>query len=210
MGDPSNAGDRAKAYRLRKSKQLTEIDRLWLADYEERAERRKQQGSKNFGASKAKRTVKFEMDEQQEAIGTGTAAAAAASAALVAKEEGRRLDALTINALDGYKQLVADQRAFMLEMRRNERNAQARVALYESTHLGLLKAWEANFIARTETEAELARAEQQEHGDPAKEMLLYMIARKMGIPVGPPPALNGLPQPPRPPRPPANGAKPKK
>jgi hypothetical protein len=196
---PHNAGDAAKAYRLRKKKdQLGPIDRLWLADYDEKQEKEKASRSKNRGRSASARTVKYEMEEAAASEGEGNAAAVAAGA-LVAREEGRRLDALTINALDGYKQLVADQRAFIMEIRRNERVAQHRVAQYEATHVAMLEGVREHFAARTE--AEMALVQQQDEGDPAKDMLLMLIAKKMGIPVDyiPPPGSFKR-------RPPPNGA----
>jgi hypothetical protein len=181
---PHNAGDAAKAYRLRKKKdQLGPIDRLWLADYDEKQEKEKAARSKNRGRSASARTVEFKMEEASASEGEGNAAAVAAGA-LVAREEGRRLDALTMNALDGYKQLVADQRAFIMEIRRNERVAQLRVANYEATHVAMLNGVRDHFAARTEAEIALMHEQEQPtEGDPAKDLLLMMIAKKLGIPM---------------------------
>lgn len=112
MGGNTDGGNRTKAYRLRLQAQkgeLTPVDRLWLADYEEKIQRARNErrnainhaAQEERGASRSKRTVHLDIDEEKEAAGTGpTAAAIAAGAALEAKEEGRRLDALTINSME--------------------------------------------------------------------------------------------------------------
>jgi hypothetical protein len=194
---PHNAGDAAKAYRLRKRKdQLGPVDRLWLAEYEEKQEqdRERKRDAKDVGASRSGRRIKLDVEEHAEAMGTGTAAAAAASAALVAKEEGRRLDSLTINAVDALKEACAVYKDICLSLRE-------RAEVLEATHVAMLEGVREHFAARTE--AEMALVQQEQSGDPAKDLLIMMIAKKLGIPVDYiPPGAGG----PSRRRPPANGA----
>lgn len=152
MGDRASAGDRAKAYRLRKlrtSSKLMPIDALWLADYEEKEERRTRSRAADVGASRSRsgRKVKFEMEEdaEAEAIGTGTAATVAAAAALQVKEEGRRLDSLTIESVGALKEAVAVYRDVCLSMRR-------RMEALEDNHVEMLEAVRTQYLARTQAE----------------------------------------------------------
>lgn len=133
MGGNTDGGNRTKAYRLRqqqKTSALPPVDALWLADYDEKLiraknDRRNRIGQEaaasgaSMGASKSKRTVHLDIDEEREAMGVGapTVAAIAAGAALEAKEEGRRLDNLTTGALEIYREAVATYRDIALTLR---------------------------------------------------------------------------------------------
>lgn len=194
MAGPLTGGEKARASRLRKLQQGGTIgapDALWLADYDERASK-----SKHFGASRSGRRVKLDITEAAESVGTGSSAAAeAAGAALAAREEGRRLDSLTVNAVGALREAVATYRAVCLSMRN-------RLEVLEATHVAMLESVRDHFIARTEAEGEMTRQQQAEQmGDPATSMLLAMIAQRMGI------ALPGQPAPPTPRR---NGAAPRR
>jgi hypothetical protein len=169
MEERASGADAAKAYRLRKALQagtIGPIDKLWLADYEERAERRKKRRAEAFGASRSQsgRKVKFEMEEaeQSEAIGTGTAAAAAASAALVAKEEGRRLDSLTIESVNALKEAVAVYRDVCQDLRRQ-------VKVYAETQVEMFEAVREQYLARTQAEINALEAQSQ-NGDPLMKL----------------------------------------
>jgi hypothetical protein len=197
MPDPSNPGDRAKAYRLRKrgkKEALANVDQLWLSEYDEKFEKRQHANgtSKNFGASRSARTIKLDIDEQAESMGTGTAAAVAAGAALAAKEEGRRLDSLTINAVDALKEACGVYKDICLSMRE-------RLEVLEGTHIAMLDSVRDHFIARTQTEAVLLQHQQEEKEDPATALLVQMIANRFGV------SLPGATPRPRPPAPPKKG-----
>jgi len=193
---------------MRKVKNLAPVDQLWLAEYEEKKKAR-EGASKNYGRSASQRTVKFEMQEAAAAEGEGNAAVAAASAALVAKEEGRRLDYLATTGHESMKQACEEWRSMCKELRVRQRN-------FDEVHIQLLTAWRDHFIARTH--AETALVQQQESGDPANQMLLMVIAKHLGIDLGGLPPQQPQQRPPRPPpfgpqqqrppqrRPPPNGA----
>ncbi len=156
---PASAGDAAKAYRLRKALAagtIMPIDKLWLADYDEKAAQRKRARSIGASRSKSGRKVKFEMEEaaESEAVGTGTAAAVAAAAALEVKEEGRRLDTLTLGALDVLREAVTVYRDMSLMMRR-------RMFELEETHAELLGAVRDQYLARTQAEINALEASNQ-------------------------------------------------
>jgi len=128
--------------------------------------------TKDQGRSRSGRKIHFQLEEAAEAEGTGTAAAAAAAAAMQAKEEGRRLDALTVNAIEGYRQLVKDQREWLQEIRRNERAAQRRVERYEQTHVALIDTVRESLLARVNSEIELVKTlAEREDQDPAAGIL---------------------------------------
>jgi hypothetical protein len=147
MPNPSNAGDRAKAYRLRKLAKRTKlmpVDALWLAEYEEN----QQQKPKDVGASRSRsgRRIHLDVEEHAEAESVGTgAAAAAAAAALAAKEEGRRLDSLTIESVGALKEAVGVYRDMCLSMRR-------RMESLEEIHIEMLDAVRTQYLARTQAE----------------------------------------------------------
>jgi hypothetical protein len=180
---PASAGDAAKAYRLRKAAAagtISPIDKLWLVDYEEKAERRKKAAAESIGASRrrAGRRVKLDIEEHEdaEAVGTGTAAEAAASAALAVKEEGRRLDALTIESVGALKEAVAVYRDVCLTMRR-------RMDTLEGHHIMMLDAVREQYLARTQAEIDAMEAS-NEKGDTvaqlAEALLPELLKKGMG------------------------------
>src|SRR5258706_8850006 len=136
MPDPANQGDRAKAYRLRKLAKRTKlpnVDALWLGEYDEKAKARaKFTGDVGGSRRRSGRRVKLDIEEHEEAEAVGTGAAAqAAAAALMAKEEGRRLDSLTVESVAALKEAVATYREVCLSL--NER-----YEIMEDTHIELL------------------------------------------------------------------------
>jgi len=207
MPDPKNPGDRTKAYKLRKQlargDQVANVDKLWLAEYDEKtddnAKPAKNGGpSKNYGRSRSGREVSFHLKEAAEAEGTGNAAAAAAAAALQAKEEGRRLDSLTVSAIDVLKTAVAVYKDVCLSMK-------DRMEILEESHVAILDAGRQHYLERVEVEGALMRLQQEvaqrDDDDPAKGLLEMLIAKHLGV------QLPGQPRLPRPRRPPpgANG-----
>ena len=182
-----NAGNAAKAYRLRKREKagqtLDPIDKLWLADYDDsthereqqRTKRREQLGAKDIGASRARRTVKVDIDEESESAGTGSAATAAATAALEAREEGRRLDYLSVGAVEALREACGVYKDICVSLRE-------RTEVLEETHIALLEAGMEQRAARNEAEIALMTLQQQPaHDDPATALMVQMIARKMGV-----------------------------
>jgi hypothetical protein len=86
---------------------------------------------------------------ESEASGTG-AAAAAAAAALAAKEEGRRLDSLTVESVGALKEACAVYRDVCLTLKE-------RTEVLEATHIAMLDAVREHYLARTEAEADAIR-----------------------------------------------------
>jgi len=193
---PSNAGDRTKAHRLRRRKDLGPVDKLWLAQYDDAVEDKKKKRKHKFdvGASRSQRRVRVEVDEEQEAAGTGEAAKFAA-AALEAKEEGRRLDALTVNALDVLKEAVATYRDVCLSMK-------DRLEILEATHIAMLDSVRESHIDKTNAEIELMKLASAEGGpgSVADQMFMQLVASRLGISLP-----NGTPRP----APPRRGPPPK-
>lgn len=176
---PKNAGDSTKAYRLRQQlkhgQQLKPLDQLWLDDYTERTEREKRRGkTKSFGASAAGRKIKLDIEEHAESVGTGTAASEAAAAALMSKEEGRRLDALTVNAVGALREAVATYKEICLSMK-------DRLEVLETTHIAMVNAVGAAYMERTEAEIALRNASEKSGDDGLQTMALAFVAKQLGI-----------------------------
>jgi hypothetical protein len=205
--DPKNPGDRTKAHRFRRAlkagQTLQPVDQLWFEEYEEKASAGRQQqaaitGAVDVGASRKTRTISLDIDEQAESVGTGSAAIAAASAALVAKEEGRRLDALLINAVDAMK-MSADINRQTALMLREDYGAlfellSRRTEILESTHIEMLQAVHGYY--RHAMEAEGALVAKESEGDPSTAMLIQLLSQHLGvqIPAGAlPPSKKRLP-----------------
>lgn len=192
--DPSNPSHRTRAFALRKAKRngqaLHETDALWLSDYEEK-QKRKPGGATERGRSKAARRVRFELDEAAEAEGEGpTAAAVAAGAALAAREEGRRLDSLTMNSVDALKEACAVYKDICLTLR-------DRTELLEETHIEMLLSVRAHFIAATEAESALVQKDAE--AKPEDQLLTMLMAKYLGV------SPQQIPRPKRPPKQPPNG-----
>jgi hypothetical protein len=181
-----NAGNAAKAYRLRKrvkaGEDLEPIDKLWLVDYddsvadrEKKRTKRRESSTKDFGASRSKRTIRLDLDEEQEAAGSGSAATAGALAALEAREEGRRLDYLSVGAVEALREACSVYRDICISLRE-------RTEVLEGTHIALLESGMEQRAARNEAEIALMTLQQQPaHEDPATALMVQMIARKMGV-----------------------------
>lgn len=176
-----NAGDAAKAFRLRKlrsaGKALKPIDALWLADFEEEQQRdpKRRTKTKSWGASAAGKRVRLEIDEHAESVGTGTAASEAATAALMVKEEGRRLDTLTVNAVGALHEAVETYKAICLDLRKSTSDL-------HTAHVEMFRAWQGEAIGRTETEIALREAAKSGDDDEVKGMLMAIVAQKLGLP----------------------------
>jgi len=177
--DPKNPGQRTKAHRLRKAvangQTLDPIDRLWLDEYNQADTRRKTANGAppDVGASRKSRTISLDIDEQQEAVGTGDAAAIAAGA-LREREEGRRLDALTMHSTDALKEACAVYRDMCLMLK-------DQVELMMSAVTESMVTARTHYLARAETEAALMQAQQAQHGNPADELLTLLISKHMGL-----------------------------
>jgi len=182
---PTVGGNRAKASRLRARKRageaLSAVDELWLANYDDDVEARakKKNGAGDVGASRSSRKMTIDLDETSEAIGSGSAAAAAAGAALVAREEGRRLDNLTITSIDALKEACAVYKDICLTLK-------DRTEVLEATHIAMLDSVRAHFLARTDAEVradELERQAESGGKDDMMTMLVPMLAAKLGLQV---------------------------
>jgi hypothetical protein len=178
--DPANAGDRAKAYRLRKVKpgKLPPIDALWLGEYEDKAKDRERAKARDVGGSRRRsgRRIKLDVEEHEEAEAVGTgAAAAAAAAALATREEGRRLDSLTIESVGALKEAVACYREICISMK-------DRMEILEETHIEMLGSVREQYLARTQ--AEINAMEAASGGDPmtklAEQFLPDILRRANG------------------------------
>lgn len=206
MPDPKNPGDRVQAHKLRaRAKQgpLEPVHQLWLAEYEEKQSKARAHASgADVGASRSARTIKLDMTEQAEAVGTGNAAVVAASAALVAKEEGRRLDALTLGAVDALKESARINRETALMLREDYgalfELLSKRTEILEATHIEMLHTVRTHFLAATQMEGALMNKEAE--GDPSTAMLMALVVKHLGIelPAGALPGVVGK-------RPPPNG-----
>lgn len=158
---------------MRKKKTLPAVDALWLAEYDEEAEkakraRRSLEAGKDMGASRSGRRVQLDIQEEAESVGTGSAAAVAAAAALQAKEEGRRLDALTINAVDALKEAVEVYKSICISLRE-------RTEVLESVHVEMLQSVRASYVRETETELALMEAQRNGEGGVAEGMLAELL-----------------------------------
>jgi hypothetical protein len=183
--DPKIPSHKSRAHALRKAERagqaLHESDQLWLSDYDAKVERNKATpkaiaGEVGASRSAATRSVRFELDEAQqaEAIGTGpTAAAIAAGAALQAKEEGRRLDSLTMHSIDALKEAVGVYKDICLMLHQ-------RTEILEQTHVEMLMSVRAHFIAATEAEGALAQRDAEQK--PEDQLLMGLIAQYLNVP----------------------------
>lgn len=184
-----NQGEAAKAYRLRKAKArgqvLKPIDQLWLSDYEENhppngAETNgkvKVNGTKHLGASREGRKIKFELQEQKEAIATGSSEAAMmAAAALQERAAGERLDALTVNAMNVYARSVDSWERLGNMCRRMLRQ-------YQKDHLETLRTVRHHYLENTGLKAQLAEAikAKEDDDDPVNQLVLMSAAKLLGI-----------------------------
>lgn len=182
----NNAGNASKAYRLRRREKAGEtldpIDKLWLANYTDeqderdakRGDRRKALAS-DIGASRSKRTVHVDIDEEKEAAGTGSAATAGAIAALEAREEGRRLDYLSVGAVDALREACNVYKEICLSLR-------DRTEVLEATHIAMLEGVRDHFAARTEAELALQQLQASAaNEDPTTGLMVQLIAQRLGV-----------------------------
>jgi hypothetical protein len=180
---PHNAGDAAKAYRLRKAisrgETLKPIDRLWLDEYaHEHPQSPSASSSTPTGRSRSGRKVSatFDMEEAAEAEGTGEGPASiAAAAALQSREEGRRLDSLTVSAVGALEKAVETYRQICESL-------QAMLETYQTHHLDTLASVRDHYLARTAADSEVARLQKEAGGeDPVTSLMVMMAAKHLGI-----------------------------
>lgn len=180
MPDPNNPGDRVQAHKLRKrlkaEGQLEPVHALWLAQYEDARKKKSQHanGTSDVGASRKSRTISLDIDEHAEAVGTGEAAVVAASAALREREEGRRLDSLTMHSTDALKEACAVYKDMCLMLK-----DQVELMMTAVTESMIMARTE--YLARAQVEAQLIGRENAERGNPADEMMMAIVAKQLGI-----------------------------
>jgi hypothetical protein len=213
MADPAPPSHRTKAHKLRAAvkagQTLAPVDALWLSDYEEKQQRARQQllgAGAERGRSASSRKVNFQLEEMAAAEGEGpTAAAVAAGAALHAREEGRRIDSLSMHAVDALKEAVLVYRDICLTMRRRMENL-------EHAHIEMLETIRTRHIEATQLEASLVQRDAEAR--PEDQMLTMLIAKFLNVPpemlprAAPPPTRPTRPNG-RPPTRPPNGVPPK-
>lgn len=184
-----NPGDAAKAFRLRSAKKrgqtLKPIDALWLADYEHHHPDNSKPGGVRASHRKG-RKIDLHVEEAEESqVAADSPAAIAAAAALQERAAGERLDSLTVNALNVLKEAVFTYRKLCDSVTQM-------LAVYQNAHLETLGAVRQHYLARTEAESAAIEATRAaaEAGDPAKEMMLMVAMRHLGIelPAGADPA----------------------
>jgi gluconate kinase len=201
MPDPKNGSHRVKASKLRhalaRGQKVDDVDRLWLDEYTQQTKRAERERATSFGRSKSKqaRRLRVELDEAAESEAEGTGAAAAA-AALAVREEGRRLDNLSIGATSTLREACDVYRDICLTLKDN-------FEILSNAVVESMMSQRQHYLAAGVLENQLMNA-QNEQGDPAKDLLTMLLAKHLGIPIEGLKAVANLP-PPRP-RPPANGA----
>lgn len=180
---PHNAGDASKAYRLRKQidrgEVLKPIDRLWLDEYDQEHPRSPKASAEAKGRSRSARKVSatFDLEEAAEAEGTGEGPASiAAAAALQSREEGRRLDSLTVSAVGALEKAVETYRQICESL-------QAMLETYQDHHLDTLASVRDHYLARTASDAEVTRLQKEREGgeDPLTGLMAIMAAKHLGI-----------------------------
>jgi hypothetical protein len=183
MATPPNAS-RTKASKLRKALKagatVSEVDQLWLADYDEKTGASGNAGSYGRSASSKKVKRTEEIEEKTAAEGTGTAAAHAAGMVLMTREEGRQLDSILKigiealkSAVDTYAKATEDMRKDRIEDRKATRELMQSV---RDAYVGQAQA-EADLV---EAQAERV-AEEKTKDDPTQAIVLSLIAKQLGI-----------------------------
>ena len=179
MPKPHNAGDAAKAYRLRKAIERGQVlkptDRLWLDEYEHDHPK----SAKDYGRSRSARKVRLEIDEAAEAEGEGeNPATVAAAAAMQTREEGRRLDQLTVHALAVYEKCVEGYE-------RQNRSMRLMLRAIQRPYIDMMESVREHYLARAQTEGQLQRLldDKENEGDPVNALMAYVAARHLGVPL---------------------------
>lgn len=174
--------ERSKAYKMRSKLRagivLLPTEQDWLDEYEARQRAR---GGPDVGASASERVIHVE--ERHAAVGTGEAATAAAAASAIAKEEGRRLDALIqqataaltsgMNAMGRASELYASMAENMLADRMQDREEMRT----------LMQSVRAHYLARIDAEAEARQATNSEQDQLSQ--VLQLLQELRGVPRGP-------------------------
>lgn len=180
MPNPKNPSDRVKASKLRGKLargKIDDVDRLWLDEYDQstaRAEKERQQSAQSAARSRSKeqRRVRIEVDEaaehQAEAVGP-------AAAALAAREEGRRIDALALGSTAALREACDVYKDICLTLKEN-------FEILSDAVVQSMTSQRAHYLAAGELQLALQQAEQNSSsGDPAQEMLVMMLAKHFGL-----------------------------
>lgn len=196
----ATGGQKAKASKIRKAlatgDEVPLADQIWFQTYEEA---HPSAAAKDVGASSASKKIHRTetIEEQAKAVGTGAAAPNAASLAALAlatREEGRRIDALTVNAVDALKAAVDVYKAVAEDMRKDR--IEDRKAVRELT-----QSIRNHHLAQVKAEVKLLKKQHETDApdDPVQEMiaaLLPAMAERLGMKLAeaddaPPPPPNG-------------------
>lgn len=181
MASGKTGGERVKANRLRKALALgtiSEIDRLWLDDYDETNKRRGKRPPppKSYGRSGSRTKVQRSetIEEEHAAEGTGSAAATAAGAVLQVREEGRQLDKILTVGTDQLKTAVETYKSMVDQL----------LAGFKTLHdsnVDLIKSRNAEMLRAAEVEAAMIEQDKKSGGDDMKEIAMVAIAQHLGI-----------------------------
>lgn len=180
----ASQSERSKAYKLRAKTRagviLLPSEEDWLRDYEAKARAR---SAPDWGASASEKVIHVE--ERHAAQGSGEAAAHAAAAAGIAREEGKRLDALIAQSISATTAgMTALQRACELHQAMAESMLSDRIADRAEMRT-LMASIREHYLARIDAEGAASKAQQQD-GDPMTQILTVLQElRGMGITAGP-------------------------
>jgi hypothetical protein len=159
-------------------KAIDPVDRLWLDEYNQADQRRKHANGAppppDVGASRKTRRIALDIDEAAESVGTGDAATAGALGALREREEGRRLDALTMQSTDALKEACAVYRDMCLMLK-------DQVELMMSAVTESMVSARTHYLAAAQMEAALMQAQSADAGNPADNMMMAVVAKHLGI-----------------------------
>jgi hypothetical protein len=150
MSNTPNQAARNRAYKIRAAirngESISDEDAAWLEEYEAN-----QKKPPAFGASQSLRKLSVDLEESQQAVGTGDAAEAAAAGQL-AFQEGRRIDYLSRIGVDALKDACKMYREMATIMKE-------RMVELEHVHLEMLESVRAQYLARTQAEINEMQAE---------------------------------------------------
>jgi hypothetical protein len=182
---PPGGSERSKAYKLRQMVKAGQVllpsQEDWLREYEANQRAR---GGPDVGASASEKVIHVE--ERTAAVGTGDAATYAAGAAAMAKEEGKRLDALIaqsiaaatagITSMQRACELHESMAATLLADRQQDREEMRTLMASIRTH----------YLARIDAEGAAAKAQQTAEGaDPLQQVLQLLGELRAGVQPGP-------------------------
>lgn len=186
--DPKNPSHRTKAFKLRaaakRGQKLADVDLIWLSTYEDAQKKENPAQSTTYGRSRSARKVKRteEIEEAAEAEGTGGAAVEAAKAIAI-REEGRRLDALTLNAMEVLKSAAEVNKETALMLREGFavifENINRRSEILEETHIEMLQSIRSHFLHATQIEGALMQRDAETK--PEDQLLMMLMAKHLGV-----------------------------